>query len=78
MFALDLRFRNIVMEGDSLNVVRTLNTYVVDYSCIDLLIDDCHNIRSSFSNCLVEHLKRTSNVSVYHLAKFVLSSVDTI
>jgi len=35
-------------------------------------------IRSSFSNCLVEQVKQISNVYAHHLAKFVLSSEDTI
>jgi len=47
-FALDLGFRNTMMEGDSLTVVRALNNYVAGYSYIGLLIDDCGNIRSSF------------------------------
>ena len=48
------------------------------YSYIGFFIDDYRNIRSSFFNCLVEHVKRTSNVSTHHLFKFVLSFVDTI
>jgi len=36
------------------------------------------NIRSSFSNLLIEHVKQTSNVSTHHLSKFVLSFEDTI
>lgn len=72
-------FRNIVMEGDSLTMLRALNIYTANYSYIGLLlIEDCRNIRSSFSRFLVEHVKRTSNVSTHHLAKFALSYVDTI
>ena len=43
-FALDLGFRNIVMEGDSLSVVRALNNYVAVSSYSGLLINDCRNI----------------------------------
>lgn len=40
-FSLELGFRNIVVEWDSLNVVWAMNKYDVGYSYIDLLIDDC-------------------------------------
>lgn len=45
---------------------------------VGLLISYCRDIITHIFNCFVLYVKRSANVYALHLAKFSLSSVDTI
>jgi hypothetical protein len=43
-FAFDMDFRNIIVEGDSLNVVKALKSHGDDNSYFGLVINDCKRV----------------------------------
>jgi len=49
-FAYDMGFRNIIVEGDSLNVVKALKSHNNDNSYFGLVINDGKSFRCLFSS----------------------------
>ena len=72
-FAYDMSFRNIIVEGDSLNVVKALKSHSDGNSYFGLVIDDCsRSLSCLFFSFLVSHVRRVGNSVAHALAKFAL------
>jgi len=77
-FAYDMGFQNIIVEGDSLNMVKALKLHSDDNFYFGLVINDCKSLSCLFSSFLVSHVQRADNVVVHTLAKFALDSTNSI
>ena len=77
-FSYDMGFRNIIMQGDSLNVVKALKSQSDDNSYFGLVINDCKSLSCLFSSSLVSHVRRVGNSVAHALAKFALDSIDSV
>ena len=55
-FAYDMGFRNIIVESDSLNVVKALKAHNNDNSYFGLVINNCKSLSCLFSSFLVSHV----------------------
>lgn len=61
-FAYNMCFWNIVVEGDSVNVVKALKSHSDGKSYFSLMITDCKSLSCLFSSFLVSHVQRVDNV----------------
>ncbi|RHN73700.1 putative ribonuclease H-like domain-containing protein [Medicago truncatula] len=77
-FSYDMGFRNIIVEGDSLIVVKALKAHSNDNSYFGLVINDCKSLSCLFSSFLVSHVRRGGNSIAHALAKFALDSTDFV
>jgi hypothetical protein len=77
-FAYDMGFRNIIVEGDHLNVVKALKSHSDDNFYFGLVIDDCKSLSCLFSSFLVSHVRRVGNAAAHALVKFTLDSTDSV
>jgi len=57
-FAYDMGFQNIVLEGDSFDVVKALKLPIDDHSYFGLVINDCKSLSCLFSSFLVSNVRR--------------------
>lgn len=65
IFAVDLGFRSILVETDSLMVVKKLNSLKVDRSVLSPIIQDIKEMNGRFENISFDFMKRSGN-SVSH------------
>ncbi|XVE91992.1 hypothetical protein REPUB_Repub01dG0058700 [Reevesia pubescens] len=68
-FALELGFMRIILEGDSLTVIKKLQNKSVDLSLIGVLIEDAKALISIFTICLFSHARKYCNTVAHTLAK---------
>ena len=59
--ASDLGFRNVILEGDSLSLIKALKSVEDSLSPTGLLVDDMKRVASSFERLMYSHVKRNGN-----------------
>ena len=67
--ARDLGFRNVILEGDSLGLIKALKSAEDSLSPTGLLVDDVKWVASSFEQLVYSHVKRNDNRVAHSLAK---------
>ncbi|KAL4361294.1 hypothetical protein GQ457_04G002860 [Hibiscus cannabinus] len=72
MLAIDLGFRSIQIEGDSLSVIKKLNSSAMDKSAISPIIRDILLLKSLFEAITFSFVGRTGNKAAHALAKLGL------
>lgn len=73
----DIGLKNVMLEGDSLNVISYLKGDPLLCPCeVEGIILDCINICSSFKEFSFSWAKRSANMSMHVLAKFSLNCND--
>ncbi|XP_075659226.1 uncharacterized protein LOC142629127 [Castanea sativa] len=75
-FVLELGFRNAILEGDSLDLIKALKSAECSLSPIGLLIDDVKRVANNFVRLFYSHVKRNSNRVAHSLAKNALRIPD--
>ena len=75
--ARDLGFRNVILEGDSLDLIKALKSAEDSLSPTGLLVDDMKRVASSFERLMYSHVKRNGNRVTHNLAKNVLCIPDS-
>ncbi|XVF35983.1 hypothetical protein REPUB_Repub19eG0019000 [Reevesia pubescens] len=74
LFAADMGFRNIILEGDCLQVIQNLTTTHPDLSAVGTLTLEAQKYFSMFQHLQVKHTKREGNVASDILAKHALAA----
>ena len=75
-FAHELGFRNVILEGDSLGLIKALKSIEGSLSPTSLLIDDVKRVAINFERLLYSHVKRNGNRVAHSLAKNALRIPD--
>ncbi|XP_040987666.1 uncharacterized protein LOC121235384 [Juglans microcarpa x Juglans regia] len=75
-FCAELGLQHIILEGDSLSVVKAIQHKEDSWSDTGLVIRDIKVMLSKFLSWSVLHVHREVNVIAHHLAKFALSCQD--
>ncbi|XP_075655169.1 uncharacterized protein LOC142625383 [Castanea sativa] len=78
LFAKDIDIRDIVVQSDSLILVKALNGTSVPPSAISVVVQGILDLSLSFRKVEFSHVKRQGNRSAHVVAKHALSIVDFI
>ncbi|KAK9008774.1 hypothetical protein V6N11_080252 [Hibiscus sabdariffa] len=68
-FALDLGFRSVQIEGDSLSVIKKLNSTVADKSIISPILGDIKALSATFATITFSFVGRKGNAVAHELAQ---------
>jgi hypothetical protein len=77
-FALNMRFFQVMFEGDSLNVVCGFHNLSNNQSYFGMMSADCNRLSSPFNSFSLSHVKHNANMATYFLTKFALTSSNTV
>ncbi|KAK8480350.1 hypothetical protein V6N11_036395 [Hibiscus sabdariffa] len=69
-FAIDLGFRQIQVEGDSLSIIKKLNSIIADKSIISPIVNDIISMRDSFELITFAHVGRLGNEAAHELVRY--------
>ncbi|KAK8490128.1 hypothetical protein V6N13_097283 [Hibiscus sabdariffa] len=67
--AIDLGFRSVQIEGDSLSVIKKLQSVAADKSIISPIIDDIRVLVGSFEEITISFVNQAGNAAAHELAK---------
>ena len=71
-FSKDLGLPDIIMEGDSLQVVQALRELGPNLRPYEQIVDDARVVLGLHRSWMVYHVKREANSAAHYLAKFAL------
>ena len=69
VFAKELDFDRVIVEGDSANTITFINGGHMDYSALGHVLLDIKSLLFSFSHTSVEHITREGNCVAHKLAR---------
>ena len=75
-FALDSSFTEVVLEGDNIGVMRSIQSNRANNSGLGHIYVDIHCLVASFRIWSVSYVKRTANFVAHSLAKYARQVVD--
>lgn len=76
LFTLNLGCHNIILEGDSLQVIQDIPKDNDNLSCYELMIQDIKSKLLCFSGWSISHVKRESNHLAHSLTRSTLLVTD--
>ncbi|XP_042969074.1 uncharacterized protein LOC122301757 [Carya illinoinensis] len=76
--ALDLGLQRIVLEGDSLQVTKTLQEEKEAWSCASMIMSETRTCLKHFAKWDVSHVRRNGNKIAHLLAKIALTISELI
>ncbi|MBA0577075.1 hypothetical protein Golob_024426 [Gossypium lobatum] len=68
----EMKWRKIIIEGDSLSIIKKCRSNIPDKSKVCAYINDIHKLQSSFQECRFEHVPRVVNSLAHMIAKATL------
>ena len=71
-------FTRVQVEGDALNVIRSINHEDVDMSALGNIIQEAKTAKRSFLECTLIHTKREGNKAAHEIAKHAAFSNSEI
>lgn len=74
---LEQNWSSIIVEGDALQVVQSLNQ-IRSFADIDTIILDCIRLAFKLSSCNFSHIKKECNRVAHYVAKQSLSSTGPV
>ncbi|XP_040986476.1 uncharacterized protein LOC121234574 [Juglans microcarpa x Juglans regia] len=77
-FGLELGFTQIIIEGDSLQVINNLKRDKEGYNSSSMYVHEAKQILGNFAKWEVSHVRRNGNSLAHLLAKDALSNYDHI
>ncbi|XP_042942883.1 uncharacterized protein LOC122277065 [Carya illinoinensis] len=77
-FARDLGLTEVILEGDSLQVTRSLQGEVEDWSSSSMFLCEARTYLNLFAKWIVSHVRRNGNTVAHLLAKSALTISDVI
>ena len=75
-FALDLGFSEVVLEGDNIRVMRSIQSNGANNSSLGHIYGDIHCLAAGFRVWSVSYVKRTANSIAHSLAKYARQVID--
>ena len=69
VFAKELGFDRVIVEGDSANTITSINGGHMDHSALGHVLLDLKRLFSSFSRISVKHINREGNYVAHKLAE---------
>ena len=72
----DLGMQRVILEGDSLVIIKALREEEQFFSPIGLLLEDVRRLSLSFQKLLYSHTKREGNYVAHNLARYANSIPD--
>ena len=75
-FALDAGFIEVVLEGDNIGVMRSIQSNDVNNSGLGHIYGDIHCLAAGFRAWSISYVKRTANSVAHSLAKYARQVVD--
>ena len=76
MFAHELGFQRIILEGDALGLIQALKSQEQNLSPLGLLVGDVKLYSNHFQRVLYSHVKRNGNSVAHNLAKHAICIPD--
>ena len=76
MFAHELGFQRVILEGDALGLIQALKSQEQNLSPLGLLVEDVKVYSNHFQRVLYSHVKRNGNSVAHSLAKHAISIPD--
>ena len=76
VLANDIGVRRVILEGDSLAVIKVLREGEQPLSPTSLLLENVRMLSQSFETVLYSHSKREGNLVVHSLARYASSIPD--
>ena len=76
MFAHELGFQRIILEGDALGLIQALKSQEQNLSPLGLLVGDVKLYSNHFQKVLYSHVKRNGNSVAHNLAKHAICIPD--
>ncbi|MBA0669806.1 hypothetical protein Goklo_007383 [Gossypium klotzschianum] len=67
-----MKWRKIIIEGDSLSIIKKCRSNTPDKSQVCAYISDIHKLQSRFQECRFEHVLRVVNSLAHTIAKATL------
>ena len=77
-FAIDAGFMNVVLEGDSLNVMRAISSGKASKSRLGHIYEDIQCLATGFQSFSVSSVKRSANGVAHALARFAKNVEDDV
>ncbi|XP_022755038.1 uncharacterized protein LOC111303203 [Durio zibethinus] len=65
MFASNMGFKRIILEGDALGIIKTLNSTGPDLSTIEVTTEEANEKKNQFHTCLTMHTQRKGNMKAH-------------
>ncbi|KAK8484205.1 hypothetical protein V6N12_057198 [Hibiscus sabdariffa] len=75
-FAIDLGFRSVHIEGDSLSIIKKLNSSALDKSAISPIIRDTLVLKDLFEAITFSFMGKNGNKAAHTLAKLGLQHAE--
>ena len=72
----DLGMQRVILEGDSLVIIKALREEEQFFSPVGLLLEDVRKLSLSFQQLLYSHTKREGNSVTHNLARYANSIPD--
>ena len=69
VFAKELNFDRVIVEGDSTNTITSINGCHIDHSTLGHVLLDIKRLFSYFSHILVKHINREGNCVAHKLPR---------
>ena len=76
MFAHELGFQSVILEGDALGLIQALKSQEQNLCPLGLLVEDVKVYSNDFQRVLYSHVKRNNNSVAHSLAKHAISILD--
>ena len=76
MFAHELGFQRIILEGDALGLIQALKSQEQNLSPLNSLVEDVKLYSNHFQRVLYSHVKRNGNSVAHNLAKHAICIPD--
>ncbi|XVF65799.1 hypothetical protein PTKIN_Ptkin09bG0279500 [Pterospermum kingtungense] len=67
---------HIIVEGDAMGVVNTLNSDLFNFSLLGNIFDEAKTLISEFSMCTINHVRREANSTAHTLARGALRNQE--
>ena len=76
MFAHELGFQRVTLEGDALGLIQALKSQEQNLSPLGLLVEDVKLYSNHFQRVLYSHVKRNGNSVAHNLTKHAIRILD--
>ena len=77
-FAIDIGFSNLIIEGDSVQVMKAIKSRKADLSQLGHIFEDIQVLTSVLNQAKVEWVNRKANLVAHNLARYAKNFSDDV